>query len=754
MTPQLPQPPFARASMHFEAWAGHPLRRAWRRLFGRAELRRPRAAHDVRRPMLRRLMLLAFVIFGAVVGTRAMAQVLPQNGATHAEQALLLLFGTLFGWISAGFWTGVMGAWVLLRNESGHTLLGSLRQAPEISIDSAPRTAIVMPICNEHVPTVFGGLRATYESLVRTGSLGGFDFFVLSDTNQPDLRAAEQAAWSGLVAALQAELPDGAPPVRFYYRWRQRRTKRKAGNVADFARRWGRAYGFMVVLDADSVMTGECVTTLVRLMEANPGAGIIQTAPRACGHQTLHARVLQFSARVYGPLFTAGMQFWQLGESHYWGHNAILRVRPFIEHCGLPPLPGNGSLSGEVLSHDFVEAALMRRAGWKVWVVSDLPGTYEQVPPNLLAELQRDRRWCHGNLQNARLMFEPSLHAVHRSVFVTGVLAYASAPLWLGFLLLSTLLFTRHAHDVPIYFFEPYQMFPIWPTANLKLILTLFGLTGVLLLAPKAMSLFVVLVRQRAWCFGGVLRLIASAFIEFLHSLLLAPVRMLFHTQFFIAALTGWRLEWKSPPRGDASTSWREAWRRHGLHTLFAIAWVGTVRATGAPFPWWLSPIILGLLAGAPLSVWGSRVSVGRALKRAGLLMIPEELETPQVLIEARRHAARIAESTPGFVGAVVDAEFRRCVGAANLFRPTPTGRKAAVRAERISRALMRGPAAVDDEERLRLLGDTQALAEMHARIERRLAAPQWLGGAQPAPTVQAGTGLEPRGDPVQPLAR
>ncbi len=289
-----------------------------------------------------------------------------------------------------------------------------------------------------------------------------------------------------------------------YYRWRQRRTKRKAGNVSDFARRWGNAYGYMVVLDADSLMTGECLTTLVRLMEANPEAGILQTAPRACGHETFHARVLQFGSRAYGPLFTAGMHFWQLGESHYWGHNAILRMKPFIEHCGLPALPGNGSLSGEVLSHDFVEAALMRRAGWKVWVIDDLPGSYEQVPPNLLAELQRDRRWCHGNLQNARLMFEPSLHAVHRSVFLTGVLAYASAPLWLGFLLLSTLLFTRHAHDIPIYFIEPYQMFPIWPSANLKLILTLFGLTGVLLLAPKAMSLLVILLRRRAWCYGGV----------------------------------------------------------------------------------------------------------------------------------------------------------------------------------------------------------------------------------------------------------
>ena len=201
-----------------------------------------------------------------------------------------------------------------------------------------------------------------------------------------------------------------------------------------------------------------------------------------------------------------------------------------------------------------------------------------------------------------------------------------------AFLLLSTLLFATHAQDVPIYFFEPYQLFPIWPNANVRLILTLFGLTGVLLLAPKAMSLGVAMVKGQARCFGGTGRMLASALIEFLHSLLLAPVRMLFQTQFFLAALTGWRLDWKSPPRDDASTPWAQALRRHGLHTLVAVAWIGAVHAAGAPFPIWLSPIIVGLLLGVPLSVWGSRASVGRALRRAGLLLTPEEIEPPEVL--------------------------------------------------------------------------------------------------------------------------
>jgi membrane glycosyltransferase len=172
----------------------------------------------------------------------------------------------------------------------------------------------------------------------------------------------------------------------------------------------------MVVLDADSVMTGACLATLVRLMEANPTTGIIQTAPRGAGRDTLFARVQQFATQVYGPLFTAGLHFWQLGESYYWGHNAIIRVAPFMRHCALGRLPGRGPFAGEILSHDFVEAALMRRAGWKVWMAYDLPGSYEEMPPNLLDELKRDRRWCRGNLINLRLFLWAGLHPAHRAV--------------------------------------------------------------------------------------------------------------------------------------------------------------------------------------------------------------------------------------------------------------------------------------------------------------------------------------------------
>ncbi|MEO8921993.1 MAG: glucans biosynthesis glucosyltransferase MdoH [Caldimonas sp.] len=717
-------PLLQRASMRAIPWAGPPVRRRLRRLLGGPKS--PGHAIDDRRPlMLRRVVLLGLVLFGAWVGTRAMAEVLPAHGGTILEIGLLGLFGVLFGWISAGFWTGVMGAAALLGGPGRSRLMRGARDADLRPLDASARTAIVMPICNEHVPTVFGGLGATVDSLRRTGESANFDVYVLSDTSDPDIRAAEQAAWHDLSTRLAVEA-GGDSALRLHYRWRQQRSKRKAGNVADFCRRWGRGYRYFIVLDADSVMTGQCLTSLVRLMEAHPDAGIIQTAPRAFGHDTFHARVQQFCARAYGPLFTAGMRFWQLGESHYWGHNAILRTEPFMQHCALAPIAGDGSLSGEILSHDFVEAALMRRAGWKVWVADELDGSYEQVPPNLLTELQRDRRWCHGNLQNSRLMFEPGLHPVHRTAFLTGMLAYASSPLWLAFLVVSSLLFAQHAGNDPAYFVAPYQLFPIWPTANVKLMLTLFGLTGILLLAPKALSLLAIMLRGEAKRFGGTGRLLGSAGIEFLHSLLLAPVRMLFHSQFVFAALTGWRLDWKSPPRDDAATGWREACLRHGVHTLLAIFWISAIVASSDAMPWWLSPILLGLIGAIPLSVWGSRVGIGRALRRRGLLLTPEEMKTPSVLEAAARAGDEVSAGLASFKTAVVDAATGdRCVGAIPE-RAGAAGAKAEALAHRIERAIVEGPAALSSDDRLRLLASRAAMTRLQMEVRSRRAHPGW----------------------------
>ena len=471
----------------------------------------------------------------------------------------------------------------------------------------------------------------------------------------------------------------------------------------------------MVVMDADSVMTGACLSRLVQLMEANPNAGIIQTAPRAAGRDTLYARLQQFANRVYGPLFVAGLHFWQLGESHYWGHNAIIRTVPFIRHCALGRLPGRGSLSGEILSHDFVEAALMRRAGWAVWIAYDLPGSYEEMPPNLVEELQRDRRWCHGNLINFRLFLAQGFHVAHRAVFVTGAIAYVSSLFWLMFLLLSTLLLAQHALVEPEYFTQPHQLFPLWPEWRPDRALALFGATAAWLFLPKLLSVALV-VAQGAKQFGGVSRMLASMFAEWLFSMLLAPIRMLFHTQFVIVALTGWRTHWKSPPREDTATSWGTALRLHGWHTLLGMAWAGGVLWLNPSFLPWLLPVAGALMLSIPISVYSSSTRLGRKTRRLGLFLTPEESIPPAEL----RQVARDMEHqplTPRFADAVTGPACNAllcALGRTRAKRPEAFRRR---RAKLIETALRRGPRALADSDKMALLDDPQALSQLHLLV-------------------------------------
>ncbi len=545
----------------------------------------------------------------------AFAQVLPMQDHPFLRDLQVTLFGLLFAWVSAGFFTAMMGFWVQWRGDR-HSL--SAADAAHVRISPRSRTAIVMPICNEQVSTVFAGLRATCESLATTGATKLFDVFILSDSSDPAVRAAEVAAFTELRATLGADIP-------LYYRWRQRRTRRKAGNIADFCRRWGRDYRYMVVLDADSVMTGDCLVSLVRLMEAHPDAGIIQTAPQACGMGTLHARAQQFAQRVTGRLFTLGMQFWQLGESHYWGHNAIIRVEPFMKHCALAPLAGRGGLSGDILSHDFVEAALMRRAGYHVWLVGDLGGSYEQLPSNLLEELQRDRRWCQGNLQNARLIAEPGLHPVHRAMFATGAMSYASAPLWLLFVLAGAALWTAGGDAAWPGFASPLP-------AGLG---ALWAWTVVMLVLPRVLGVFAVMLDGRQAAYGGGFALFKGALLEGLLSALQAPVRMLAHSVFVICALTGLKLEWRSPPREASAVAWQDAARRFAVPSVLVGALLMTLTATRPFAALWMLPMGLPLLLAVPLSVLTSRTPLGERIRRARWLVTPEESRPPSILRRA-----------------------------------------------------------------------------------------------------------------------
>ncbi len=733
-------PPIKRTRMVPEPWQINILQRGWQRLKGEKPAPRPRTresedfAEERWRHVaaVRRAALLVLMITQTVVATWYMKSVLPYQGWSLVDLGLvfeqpwqesarqilpyvvqtsiLALFALLFCWVSMGFWTALMGFFQLLKGHDRYSISAS--SCGDEPISPRARTALVMPIANEHVPRVFAGLRATFESLKATGQLEHFDFFILSDSNDPDICVAEQQAWMELCREVEGF-------GHIFYRRRRRRVKRKSGNIDDFCRRWGSNYRYMVVLDADSVMSGECLTRLVRLMEANPGAGIIQTAPKASGMDTLYARLQQFATSVYGPLFTAGLNFWQLGESHYWGHNAIIRVKPFIEHCALAPLPGTGSFAGAILSHDFVEAALMRRAGWGVWIAYDLPGSYEELPPNLLDELKRDRRWCHGNLMNFRLFLVRGMHAVHRVVFLTGVMSYLSAPLWLLFLVLSTCLLAIHTLMVPEYFLQPNQLYPLWPRWQPQEAVALFSATMTLLFLPKLLSVLLIWIKG-AEAYGGRMRVLLSMLLEASCSVLLAPVRMLFHSLFVTAAFLGWSVQWNSPQRVDDSTPWSEAFRRHGTQVLIGISWTALVAWLNPDFLWWLAPIVVSLVLSPAVSVLTSRTAPGLAARRSKLFLIPEEHKIPVELSNTSEYEQLNSSRAlhKGFLRAVVDPLYNALVCAMARARHAKVVPAAeALRDERIDEILNAGPEGKVEATRWRLLNDPDGMARLHARI-------------------------------------
>jgi membrane glycosyltransferase len=335
------------------------------------------------------------------------------------------------------------------------------------------------------------------------------------------------------------------------------------------------------------------------------------------------------------------MQYWQLGEAHYWGHNAIIRVEPFMKHCALAKLPGTGALAGDILSHDFVEAALMRRAGYRVWLVPDLVGSYEQQPPHLLAELQRDRRWCQGNLQNARLITEPGLHAVHRAMLATGAMAYVSAPLWLAYVVLGAALWLIGGNVL----FTPAGGFGVG-------IPGLWAGTLAMLVLPRVLGIAAVLLRRESARHGGAVRLLWSALLEAGLSMLLAPLRMVAHTLFVVGALTGWKLEWKSPPREASDVQWSEAARRFGPVSALVLALGAALATTGSSALLWMLPVGLPIVLAVPFTVFTGSTRLGERVRAARLLMVPEECASPTVL----RQAWRFARMSPAALRSLVTA--------------------------------------------------------------------------------------------------
>ncbi len=589
---------------------------------------RRKFARKPRAPWLSRLVTFGGGLALTVWGGHEMYRVIDVGGITFLKWVLLVLFVANFSWIALSFAAGVVG---FLH------LLFSRPKPPALPEKLATRTAVVMPIYNESPSRVFGALQAIYEDAEATGLGSAFDWFFLSDTTDPDTWVAEERALIGLRGRL-------GPQARIYYRHRAKNTERKAGNIADFVSHWGGAYNQMVVLDADSLMTGHAIVSLAAAMEADPDAGIIQTLPLIINRNTLFARVQQFAARIYGPIIADGLSCWMGRDGNYWGHNAIIRTAAFAAHCGLPQLKGKPPFGGHILSHDFVEAALMRRAGYTVYMLPSLPGSYEESPPSLIDVAARDRRWCQGNLQHISILPAKGLVLATRQHFATGIMAYIASPLWLAQLLVGILLVLQASYIRPEYFSKDFTLFPTWPRFDAERSLQLFIVTMAVLLAPKLFGLIVALfdgpTRRGA---GGAIRLVLSTLFEVLMSALLAPIMMLVHAGHVLHILFGFDTGWEPQRRDDGSVPFKSIMRRHRDHVILGFISLIAALLISPSLAAWMSPTIAGLILAILLS-WGTGLkSVGLAFRRLGLLTTPEEREPPPIAVRANALSETLA---------------------------------------------------------------------------------------------------------------
>jgi membrane glycosyltransferase len=576
--------------------------------------------------LVRRTLFFGLTLLTSVCAGALLLDVLEANGLTGVEAVGLVLFFGLFTWIAGALWTAIAGFVIRLvgRDPAGIDI------AEVAGRPLHTHTAVVMAVYNEDPRRVAAGLDAIWSSLAAEPEQGAFDLFILSDTTDPEIAAAEETMWQRFVARYQ-----GAD--RIFYRRRTDRAEHKAGNIADFVRRWGSDYECMIVLDADSVMTGTALVTLARLMEAHPEIGILQSLPLPAGRETLFGRLIQFGARVQSPMLTSGLAFWQLGESNYWGHNAIVRLLPFARYCALPRLSGKPPLGGHILSHDFVEAAFMRRAGYEVRQLADLSGSWEEVPANVLDYAVRDRRWTQGNLQHSRVLGFPGLHPLSRVHLLTGIVSYVSSPMWLALLLLSSVLSAVEAAKRPQYFLPGLRsLFPYWPQIRRGEIAVLFILTLFVLLLPKVLGAVLVMRdRELLRQFGGAARLSASLLVEQFFSMLLAPSMMLFHSTFVVQTLLGKAVSWNAQGRTDRGVTVREAFRRQRSHLLFGVLWGAAMVLLAPQFFWWLTPVLVGLVCSVWVTAWTSRSGAGQRARRWGLLLTPEETSPPRELAAA-----------------------------------------------------------------------------------------------------------------------
>ncbi len=581
-------------------------------------------------------VLLALATGGLTAfGLHEIHGVMVPNGITGLQWVFIGLFALNFAWISFAASQSILGFF----RQMALDLVSGGRKAPDFPEIS---TAILVPVYNENPHTVAAAVLAMAEGLAARAP-GRFSFFILSDSNRPTPWMSEEAAFRHVIEGSNPACP-------IYYRHRRSNEERKAGNIGDWVMRWGGAYDAMIVLDADSLMAPDTMIEMARRLEADPGLGLIQSLPSIQGARSVFARMQQFANRCYGPIFGNGLAVWHGHGSNFWGHNAIIRVQAFADAARLPTLSGKPPFGGHVLSHDFIEAAFLRRAGWGVRFDTDLQGSYEEAPPSFVDLMVRDRRWCQGNLQHVRFLFARGLTLTTRLHLLSGIQAYLSAVLWFALVLVGVAIAIQAALSQPVYFSER-SLFPTWPIFDSERAVALFIVSMGLVLTPKLLGWLGVLFNpRRVMRFGGPIMLTVSVVTEMIGSVLYAPIMMMAQGAIVFQVLTGQDSGWTGQRRGSGNITLATAVRAHFWHGIVGVALAVVAYFVNVAFFFWMLPVTLGLILAVPLSKLSGSAALGLALKRIAVLRTPEEQRRsrPEILKVYARHLDAV---TPQFEG-------------------------------------------------------------------------------------------------------
>ncbi|MBU2582539.1 MAG: glucans biosynthesis glucosyltransferase MdoH [Alphaproteobacteria bacterium] len=575
---------------------------------------------DLRR---RRIIFLALNVLTYIALLGAAAQLMGAGGWTVVDGIMFACFAIGTPWAILGFWNAVIGLWLLHFHSNSAKAVAPFARAAATDTPLFVKTAILMTLRNEDPARAIARLKTVKESLDTTGHGKSYSYFILSDTNIDEVGAAEEA----LVADWQTSTADGD---RIVYRRRADNSGYKAGNVRDFCERWGAGYDLMLPLDADSLMSGEAIVSMTRMMQAHPRLGILQSLVVGMPSKSAFARIFQFGMRHGMRSYTMGQAWWVADCGPFWGHNAVVRIRPFKVHCHLPMLPGKPPLGGHILSHDQVEAVLMRKAGYEVRVLPYEIGSWEENPPTMIDFAKRDVRWCQGNMQYAGLLGLPGLLPLSRFQLAWAMLMFVGIPAWT---LMIALL------PVAAYQAQTVADYPV------GLAIGLYAAFFTMYLAPKIAGLIdAALTKGGMRSYGGPLRFMASAAIELVFSFLQGAVSTIRTTIFMIGLAFGKSVTWGGQSRDAHGVSWATAFENFWPQTLFGIVVCTALYVVSPTVLLWSLPLTLGYLLAMPFAVVSSHPAVGRWLQRAGLCGIPEDFRTPA---EIRTLETRQSEAAP-----------------------------------------------------------------------------------------------------------